>query len=161
MTLDSACQKHLTQNPLDYQHQIRASPPPPPAELDHPLPDALKPKALALSLCYHWVNCSLKRWAQNPDISRPLFRVSLPSTSSHKTNNPYSLLWPGIASETNQQNKTPLNGFIVILNSFRDARVASHWTLMRLRSRAGARNKSEHCQNSSGNAKTSLGAGSL
>lgn len=113
---------------------------------DHSLPDALTLKALVLSLYYHWVNGSLERWALDPNISRPPFKELLPSTSSHKTYNPYSILWPGILLQK-KKHKTPLNGFIVALNSFEDARVASHLTLIKLGSRVVAQNKPECCQN--------------
>lgn len=46
-----------------------------------------------------------------------------------------------------KKHKTPLNGFIVALNSFEDARVASHLTLIKLGSRVVAQNKPECCQN--------------
>lgn len=78
---------------------IKASAPRP----DHPLPDALTLKALVLSLYYHWVTCALGRWAWGPDISRPPFKESLPSTSSQETCNPYSILWPEILLQKKKQ----------------------------------------------------------
>lgn len=123
MTLNSACQKHLTQKPQDYcPHQGICS-------WARPLPDVLTLKMLAWSLRYHWLSSNLGRWALDAGISRPPFKEWQPSAFPHETYNPYSILWPGILLQK-KWKRTPLNGFTVILNPFDDAGVLSHLTLI-------------------------------